>query len=463
MKLYLYNTLTKSKEEFIPINSAQVGIYSCGPTVYSAQHLGNMRATFVVDLLKNTLKYPCGYTTKHVMNITDVWHLTGDNEWDADHGEDRMEKGARKEWITAWDVAKKFTDIYLEDLKELRIDDMDVMPRATDHITQQIVMIQELETKWHTYILPWDGVYMDTSTMQNYGILVGQKHLDGIQSGTRVGDSDKRNPTDFALWKFNMTGRKRDMERDSPWWVGFPWWHIECSAMSMEYLWDQIDIHTGWVEHIPVHHTNEIAQAECSHGHHPWVNYWVHYQHLMMNGQKLSKSTGNVAFMSDILDRWYSGQDLRMFYLQTHYRSFQDFTWEWLEAAKQARIKLHKRLSSYDTTQVLDCELIDYLKEVLLDDLNTPQLVARLFTSLDVMDDQIATAIKWLDDHVLKLSLFEVMEVVVAPVEIKILADQRRQAKLDKDYTKADEIRSQLTQWWWNMLDGKDGYELEKI
>ena len=441
-----------------------VGIYSCGPTVYSTQHIGNLRAAFVVDLLKNTLKYVCGYNTKHVMNITDVWHLTGDNEWDADHGEDRMEKGARNEWITAWDVAKKFTTIYLADLKELRIDEMDEMPRATDHIPQQIAMIQELEVKWYTYIISWDGVYMNTSKMSDYGILVGKKHLEGLQSGARISDDGKLNLTDFALWKFNMTGSKRDMERDSPWWVGFPWWHIECSAMSMEYLWDQIDIHTGGVEHIPVHHTNEIAQAECSHGHHPWVNYWVHYQHLMMNGQKLAKSTGNVAFMSDILAKWYTGQDLRMFYLNAHYRSFQDFTWEGLGAAKAMRLHLVKKLAQYQILdQKADLELIDFLKEQLCDDFNTAGVIGRLFASFDVMDDEIATAIKWFDDHILKLGLFDPIQKLDAPVDIQTLADQRRKAKLNKDYTKADEIRSQLIQWWRSMLDGKDWYELEKI
>lgn len=503
MNLYLHNTLSKTKELFVPINPDMVGIYSCGPTVYSTQHIGNLRAAFVVDLLKNVLKYVGGYNTKHVMNITDVGHLTGDNEWDADHGEDRMEKWARNEWITAWDVAKKFTDIYLADLKELRIDDMDVMPRATDHIPQQINMIQELEAKWYTYIIPWDGIYMDTSKMSEYGVLVGKKHLEGIQSGARVDNDGRRNPTDFALWKFNMTGKKRDMEWESPWWVGFPWWHIECSAMSMEYLGDQIDIHTGGVEHIPVHHTNEIAQAECSHGHQPWVNYRVHYQHLMMNGQKLAKSTGNVAFMSDILAKWYTGQDLRMFYLQTHYRSFQDFTWEWLDSARSTLKSIKSNLTNgsaqfmeewrseisiYDYSNnheiILNTtfgkEEYDKIIHYLLDDLDVAKAMVLLFEiTKNIYDWRLGTQfidqksqwqdlnhiVYYLDQKILKIGLFEYLKKKFQdiPWYIQELADERMQAKKDKDFIKADKLRDKLIQQWWTIKDNQNWYELEEI
>lgn len=459
MDLYLHNTLSKTKELFVPINPEQVGIYSCGPTVYGAPHIGNMRKYFIDDLLKNTIKYIVGFPTKHVVNITDVGHLTSDE----DQWEDKMEKWARREGITAWDVAKKYEQLFKDDCVWLRLDPFDVMPRATDHITEQITMIQQLVDGWYTYTIEWDGLYMNTSKVEDYATLIGQKHIDGLQAWVRIDDDGKLNPTDFALWKFNMTGKKRDMEWESPWWVGFPWWHIECSAMSIKYLWTHFDIHTGGIDHIPIHHTNEIAQSQCSCAQTPWVNYWLHYQFLNIAGEKISKSRGTVIELCHVVERGFSPEDMRMFYLQAQYRSFQDFTWEWLEAAKHARLKLYKRLSGYDSSQILDLELIDFLKEVLLDDLNTPQLLARLFASLDVMDDDIATAIKWLDDHVLKLWLFDPEELIEAPAEIKTLAEQRRQAKLDKDYTKADEIRSQLIQWWWNMLDGKDGYTLEQI
>jgi cysteinyl-tRNA synthetase len=464
MNLYLHNTLTKSKELFTPINPDMVGIYSCGPTVYGEPHIGNMRKYFIDDLLKNVIKYVLWLPTTHVVNITDVGHLTGENEWDADHGEDKMEKWARRDGITAWDVAKKYEALFHENCRLLKLDPFDVTPRATEHIAEQIEMVQQLEAKWYTYVIDGDGIYMDTSKVENYGVLVWQKHLDWLVGWARVDLGWRKNHTDFALWKFNMTGLKRDMERDSPWWVGFPWWHIECSAMSIKYLWKHFDIHTWGIDHIPVHHTNEIAQSQCSCSEKPRVNYWLHYQFLNIGWERIAKSVGNVVTIADVIDKWYKVEDLRMFYLQNHYRSFQDFTWEWLESAKAMRQNLIKKFSQYQIIEKEpDLELIDFLKEQLCDDLNTAGMIGRLFASFDVMDDEIATAIKWLDDHVLKLWLFDPIEKVEAPAEIQALADQRRQAKLNKDYTKADEIRSQLTALWWSMLDGKDWYTLEKI
>jgi cysteinyl-tRNA synthetase len=459
MELYLHNTLTRSKELFIPINPGQVGIYSCGPTVYSEPHIGNIRYFWFCSLLRNVLQYAGGYDVTHVMNITDVWHLTDDG----DHGEDKMEKGARREGKTARDVAKLYGDKFMDILEQLDIH-FEHNPKATDYIQEQIDMVLALEQGWHTYIIPWDGVYFDTTTMADYGVLVGKKHLEGIQAGARVDDDGKRNPTDFALRKFNMTGNKRDMERDSPWGIGFPGWHIECSAMSKKLLGTHFDIHTWGIDHIPIHHTNEIAQSECGGCEHPWVNYWLHTQFLNVDGKKISKSLGNDVYLGQILDKWYIIEDIRMFFLQAHYRSFQDFTWEWLEAAKAMRQSLIKRFSQY---QILDhepdLELIDFLKEQLCDDLNTAGMIGRLFASFDVMDDEIATAIKRLDDRVLKLWLFIPITKVEAPADIKALAEQRWQAKLNKNYTLADELRVQLTQQGRNMKDGKDDYELEKI
>lgn len=478
------------------------------------------------------------------MNITDVGHLTGDNEWDANTGEDRMEKWARKEWLTARDVADKYIKIYLDDLAFLWIDaglekwKHDIyMPRATDHIAEQIDMIQQLEKKWYTYIVDGDGVYMDTSKFKEYGVLLSDKHLAGLEEWVRVDLKGKKNPTDFALWKFNMTGKKRDMERESPWGIWFPGRHIECSAMSIKHLGKQFDIHTGGMEHIPVHHTNEIAQAECSCAAHPWVNYWVHYQWLMMNGKKIAKSDGNVAFLSDMREKGYTGEDVRMFYLQAHYRSFQDFTREALEAAQKGRKNLQKkirnRISEIESAELdervkkhlLDIEFTNtsvsyqdfllwikdrlaslkktlkefpidenYLLEIdenfwllysefdkvvspLLDDLNTPELLGtlnwldwKLEKLINLIDNSIFPRyhikyfvllfFKYFDDNIFKIGLFQEQETTTIPAAIQALAKSRREAKLAKDYSTADELRKQLHATGRDMLDGKDGFEI---
>lgn len=457
-----------------------------------------MRAAFIVDFLRDTLYTLAGLEPTHVMNITDVGHLTGDNEWDANTGEDRMEKWARKEWLTAREVAQKYTDIYLQDLEFLGIDAWvekwhDIyMPRATDHIQEQIDMIKQLEDKWYTYIVKWDGVYMDTSKFKNYGVLLSDKHLEGIQKWSRVDLKGKISSTDFALRKFNMTGKKRDMERESPRWIGFPWRHIECSAMSVKYLWEQFDIHTGGMEHIPVHHTNEIAQAECSCATHPWVNYWIHYQWLMMNGKKIAKSDGNVAYISQIKEQWYTWKDVRMFFLQAHYRSFQDFTREGLQAAKKTRHNLQKKLKILlhidiktfeDFDEKVSAEelkallqdtfifnLLDELLARLADDLNTPECLATIQHAINTITEQelvidtkeLYILIHRLDTRILKLWLLEQEEITI-PFHIQSLAQARREAKQTKDYTKADELRQQLHDAGREMLDGKDGYEIQKM
>lgn len=449
----IYNTLSRSIEEFKPIDQNNVRMYSCGPTVYSTQHLGNMRSAFFTDLLKKTLRNICWYDVTHVVNITDVGHLTWDNEWDADHWEDRMEKGARKDWITARDVAKKYTEEYLKDLNRLLIEKFEFvtpstdnknkknkMPRATDHIQQQIDMIKELEEKWFTYIISWDGVYMDTSKMDDYGILTNKKNLENIESWSRVLDSGKKNITDFALRKFNITWRKRDMERESPWWNWFPGWHIECSAMSREYLWNHFDIHTWGMEHIAIHHTNEIAQSECCWANKPWVNYRVHNQWLMMNGKKIAKSDGNVAFISDVIEKGYTSEDLRYFFFQANYRSFQDFTRESLEAASKGRKKI-KLVSDEKYPR-------DIVVTPLLEDLNTPIFLA------NIQKYGISEKLNNI------FHLYKSKEVIEIPSDIQKLAEQRRQAKINKDRTQADSLREKLTQLGREMNDEKDGYVL---
>ncbi len=448
MSLKLYNTLSRSLEEFVPIDPSNVRIYSCGPTVYGAPHIGNMRKYFIDDLLKNTIKHICGYPTTHVVNITDVGHLTGENEGDADHGEDKMEKWARREWLTARDVAKKYEALFHENCRTLLLDAFDITPRATDHIAEQIAMIKQLEDRWYTYTIANDGIYMDTSSIESYGQLMWphyKEHIAWLQSGARIDDEGKRNTTDFALRKFNTTGKKRDMERESPRWVGFPGRHIECSAMSIKYLGTHFDIHTGGIDHIPVHHSNEIVQSECSCAEHPWVNYRIHYQFLNINGQKISKSLGNVITLQDVFDKWYTAQDIRYFFFQAHYRSFQDFTREHLEAASKWRKKL--RLVSdawYPYAEVT---------ATLLNDLNTAAFLAELHKH----------GISEKLNSIYKLYTSDEERIITMPINIQELAEQRRQAKANKDYIKADAIRKQINEAWRESHDSKEWYILQKL
>lgn len=438
--LQIYNTLHHKKEVFKPINPDNIRIYSCGPTVYGEPHLGNMRKFFVDDVLKKVIKYILKHPVTHVMNITDVGHLTDDG----DHGEDKMERWAKKEKTTARDIAKKYEDIFVTNCQKLWFEAFDVMPRATDHIAEQIEMIKILENKWYTYEIPWDGIYMDTSKVADYGVLVGQKHLEWLKDGARVEDTGKKNITDFALWKFNTTGKTREMERESPRWVGFPGRHIECSAMATKYLGTQFDIHTWWIDHIPVHHTNEIAQAQCSIWKTPWVKYRVHAQFLNIDGQKISKSLGNVINLWEVFDRGYTMEDIRYFFMQAHYKTLQDFTREALEAARKWRQKL----------KLVDSEWYPYEEVVapLLDDLNTPQFLAK------IQKHGITTEL----NDFLHLYKAEKTKEIEIPTEIKKLAEARWQAKLTKDYTTADQLRDQLSELGWEMKDRKDEYEIMK-
>ena len=375
------------------------------------------------------------------MNITDVGHLVSDG----DEGEDKMEKGARREGITARDVAERYTQTFLNILEKLNIR-FDILPKATDHIAEQIAMIKILEDKGYTYIIEEDGVYFDTSKMPDYGMLVGKKHLEGLQAGSRVEDVGKRNLTDFALWKFNISWKKRDMEWESPRGTGFPGWHIECSAMGTKYLGKHFDIHTGGVDHIAVHHSNEIAQSECSICDKPWVNYWMHSQFLNSDGNKISKSLENGYTLGQILDKGYQAEDLVYFFYQAHYRSFQDFTWEGLEAAKKGRKGL----------KLIDDKGYPYEEVVapLLQDLNTPVFLANLHKH------GISTKLNSIFNLVAKE---EPTENIIIPTEVQALADQRWQAKFEKNWELADSLRNQIEEKWFKMVDQSDSYELIKL
>lgn len=475
MKLHIYNTLTRQKEEFIPWMEDPsykepkkdfVGMYSCWPTVYRDPSIGNYRATFTADLIRNTLKL-FGYKVKSVMNITDVGHLTSD----ADEWEDKLEKWAKREWISARDVAKKYEKIFKEGMKSLNIDEFDEMPRATDNIQEQIDLVKSLEDKWYTYTVEWDGIYMDTSKVENYGELMWpnyKKRLADLNAGERVEMGGKKHPTDFALRKFSPTGEQRQMERDSPWGKWFPGWHIECSAMSSKYLWHQFDIHHGGADHITIHHPNEIAQSECCFDVHPRVKYRIHNEFLQVDGGKMSKSLGNVYNLKDIEAKWFSTLDLRYFYFMAQYSNFQNFTRDQLEAAKNTRHSLIKKLQGKKIVKdKKDFEADPIYKEIMeaiADNMNTPKVLAAIQSAINSWTETAYAIITRLEGNFLKLWLFEtiVEEKFDIPAEVIVLADQRVEAKKNKDFALADEFRNKITALWFQVKDTKDGYEIVK-
>ena len=470
--LQLYNTLTRSKEDFIPLladpanKKDKVWLYSCGPTVYSTPHIGNFRATFTADLIRNTLKY-LGYPVISVMNITDVGHLVSD----ADDGEDKLEKWARLESSSAWDIAKKYEELFLSDIAELNIDRFDVMPRATDHIAEQIALVQTLENKGYTYTIEGDGIYMDTSKISDYGKLMGpnyKKRLADLNAWERVEMKGKKNPTDFALWKFSPTDTQRQMERDSPRGKGFPGRHIECSAMSSKYLGESFDIHHGGSDHVTIHHTNEIAQSECCFDHKPRVKYRLHNEFLQVDGGKMSKSLGNTYSLKDIKDHGFSPLDLRYFYFKAQYTNFLNFTREALTQAKNERLGLIKKIKNLIQNQnsfsSIDLDLQNRFDQALGDNLNTPKLLTQLHIALSEPHANTLDIVKDLEEKVLKIWLFSADDSseISVPDEILALAEQRKQAKADKNYVLADQIRAELLDQWWEIKDTKDGFELIK-
>lgn len=455
--MQLHNTLTGQTEDFVPQSPERVTLYTCGPTVYSEPLIGNWVAYLRWDLLVRVLRAN-NYTVKRVMNITDVGHLTSD----ADEGEDKMEKGARREGITAWEVAERYTNRFLEGMTQLNLLPPEVLSKATEHINEQIELIQRLEAGEHTYIID-DGVYFDTKTFPSYADFA---HLDleAMRAGVRVEyNTEKRNPSDFALWKFSPDGQKRDMEWDSPWGKGFPGWHIECSAMAIKYLGETLDIHTGGIDHIPVHHTNEIAQSEAATGKR-FANYWLHANFLLVNGTKISKSLQNGYTLSDLVDKGFTAMDFRMFVLQSHYRTESNFTWENLEAAS-ARLQRWKKVAAL-RHQIHDTLIDDGDKdrdvngqilaakhaalEALSNDLGSPRALSVLDTALDAADqadltqlrhDALETLLVFIDDT-LGVNLLATTPDISD--EHKQLLLERVRAREEKQWQRSDELRDQL-------------------
>lgn len=456
----IYNTQSRTLETFAPIHPGEVSIYSCGPTVYHYQHLGNMRAAVFADTLRRMFA-ASGYTVKHIINITDVGH----NVDDGDNGEDKMEKGSRREGKSVWEIAKMYTDTYFSDLEALNIPLLSyTFPRATDNIKEQIDLVTALEKAGYTYAIN-DGIYFDTSKFKEYGDFA---HLDikGLQSGARVEENtEKKNLTDFALWKFSPKNKKRQMEWDSPWGVGFPGWHIECSAMAMKYLGNHFDIHTGGIEHIQVHHTNEIAQSECATGE-KYVNYWMHNNHLQDATGKMSKSSGDFLTISSIVSKGYDPIAFRYFLLTAHYRKELSFSFEALDAAATAYKKLRNWVKQHAT---IDGTVNEAYKEkffvALRDDLSTPTCIAEIWNLLrdDTLtdSDKYRTLIMMSDVLGLSLKKNEVEDTVI-PSNVQALLDARNIARKSKNFQESDRLRDEISQHGFIVKDTDKGQALTK-
>lgn len=471
MTIKLFNTMSRKIEEFKPLVPGKMGFYSCGPTVYWDQHIGNMRSFVNSDILKRIF-IENGYDVHHVMNITDVGHLTSDE----DTGEDKMEKGAAREKMSVWDIAQKYIDSFLRDIDSLNIIRPTEMPRATDYIKEQIEQVQKLEELGFTYEIPGDGIYYDTSKFPDYGALGGQ-NLSELRGGARIDDSGKRNPTDFALWKFSPTDKKRAMEWDSPWGIGFPGWHIECSAMSMKLLGAHFDIHVGGQEHIKVHHTDEIAQSEPIVGK-PWVNYWVHYEWLLSKDGKMSKSSGDFLTVQDLIDRGYDPMAFRYMLLMGHYRQPLDFSMDALDAASSGYktivrkladiIKRNGKKTEIDTA--IYQEWHDKLLDIISDNMKTAEtlVVVHKLLKSSVMDDATKISLFEFIDRLLGLQFIDRakkindLESETAPSDIVALLEARTAAKNAKNWGLADELRAKIDLSGWSVVDTKDGAKLVK-
>ena len=453
----LYNTLTRKKDTFKPLGDT-VKIYTCGLTVYSQPHIGNWTGYIYWDILIRLLRYE-GYAVERTQNITDVGHLTSDD----DAGEDKMEKGARVEGKTAWDVAKKYSEIASHEAYDvLRLIHPEHLAPATQYIEQQIAFARELERKGFTYIIEGDGVYFDTSKLDDYGKLA-RLDIEGLEAGARVSVEGKRNITDFAIWKFSPADTKRDMEWDSPWGKGFPGWHLECSVIARETLGDQIDIHTGGVDHIPVHHTNEIAQTESVTGK-QFAAFWLHNNHIKVDGRKMGKSLGNIYTLSDILSRGFSAMDFKLAVIERHYRTEGNFTWDTLAAA-------HNRLHNWRNYAAMRHQIHDTLHqdedktsenyvqfyagkqalvEALEDDLDTPRALAIIDQEFSKLDntpiDRIhrASFVALLEtiDEILGLYVLESTPDISD--DAKQLLIERRRLRDSKDWGGSDRLRDEL-------------------
>ena len=460
MKIYFYNTLTKKKEEFKPINEGKVCMYSCGPTVYYYPHIGNLRAYLFMDNLRRVLKYN-GYELKHVMNITDVGHLVSDG----DEGEDKMMKAARRENKDPFEIADFYTNIFLEDLHKLNVDMPEIITRATQHIKCMEEYVQKIIANGYTYETE-DTIYFDTSKLDKYGVLSNKDVKEEDLEARIEVDPNKKHPNDFAVWF--KAPENHLMKWDTFWGKCYPGWHLECSAMGHEYLGEEFDIHTGGVDHIPVHHENEIAQAKGYCGKIP-AHYWMHIEFLQVDGRKMSKSLNNLYTIDQLNEMGYEPSVFRMFNLGAHYKKQINFTLEAMDAAKTALARLRDGYMKHkDGNEEVDDASINEYKERFLsainDDLNMPVAMSVVW---DVVKNPVKSkkyAELILDfDRVLGLNLKDYTpSVVELPEKIKALVEQRNTARANKDWAESDRLRDELINLGYDVKDSKDGTIVEK-
>ena len=468
----LYNTLTRKIQDFVPQNPPYVTLYACGPTVYDYTHIGHARKYTMDDILVRTLRH-AGFEVKFVRNITDVGHLSSDS----DTGEDKMEKGAKKYCTSVWDVARKFEDYFHHSMDLMGNVRPNITSRVTEHIQSQLDLVQKLEAKGFTYVIPGDGVYFDTSKFPRYGELA-KLNKEGIQEGARVEMvAGKRNPTDFALWKFEREGENRAMIWPSPWSArSFPGWHIECSAIGMEHLGEQIDIHTGGIDHIPVHHTNEIAQSEAASGKHPFVRYWVHHNFLSVEGQKMSKSLNNFFTIEDLIKKDYEPMAFRLLLLSAHYRSEMNFTWKNMEGAQitwerlkdKIQVLLKEKETSLEPTEE-QRELAEELKKhffaAVENDLHTPEALAVMWEMLSsslTAQQKYHLLLNFDEIFGLSLASIEPSEQEPVPGDVADLVAERKEARESKNWALSDDLRSRIQDLGFDVIDDGDEQILQK-
>lgn len=465
MQIKLYNTLTHKKEEFVPRDKNRIKIYSCGPTVYSYAHIGNFRAYIFMDNLRRMLKYN-GYKFNHVMNITDVGHLTSD----ADTGEDKMEKAARKEGKNPYEIAEHYTKAFMEDITKLNIWKPEIITKATDNIKEMMEMVQEIIDNGYGYETS-KGIYFDVSKLDKYPVL-SNNDVSGEEHGARIDvDPEKRNPYDFAIWI--KAPENHLMKWDSPWGKSYPGWHIECSAMGRKFLGENFDIHTGGVDHIPVHHENEIAQCKGAFGHNP-ANYWMHCEFLLVDGGKMSKSLGNVYRLSELKEKGAEPLAYKLFCYSSHYRNKLNFTFDGVLASQKALNRLREGyLKHLSGEEKLEKDILENYEtrfhEAINDDLNMPVamgIVWELIRNEKKSKDIANLLIKF--DEVLGLDLINSSkyqsETIDIPEEMQELINKRAEAKANKNWEEADRIRDIIKQKGYIIKDAKDGsVQLEKI
>ncbi|MFH0808667.1 MAG: cysteine--tRNA ligase [archaeon] len=452
--LKLYNTLSRKKENFIPLGK-EVGIYSCGPTVYWFAHVGNFRSYVFADVLKRVLVYD-GFKVKHIINVTDVGHLTSD----ADEGEDKLEKSAKSEGRTATEISHFYFDAFEKDFRKLNLVEPTKWVWATEHIKEQIDLIGILEKKCLVYRTS-DGIYFDSSKVEDYGKLARLK-IESLEAGSRVAVGEKKSKTDFALWKFSKPEDNRQQEWDSPWGVGFPGWHIECSAMASKYLGKQFDIHTGGEDHIGVHHTNEIAQSESAWGKKPWVKYWMHGAFLNIKGGKMSKSSGGIKTISQLEEDGISPLAYKYFCYTAHYRKSLTWSDEAISSAVSSFKKLKNIILSLEDDGGINKKYLKEFEARIDDDLDMPGAVAVLWELLrDEKANGKVGAVKKMDE-VFGLGLFSEDEVEV-PSEILKIVKERELTRREKNWKRSDLLRNEIVKMGWKIKDVGNGFELERV